>query len=118
LENLANGYEKLNRLPQADSSMNEALKFANLNQYITYGRTLIIQKRKDRALDILLGAKEKFGDVYVVNNNLSYAYSAKADYTKALVFANKALAQAGSPEAKTTVAANIEKLKAGKDINQ
>jgi tetratricopeptide (TPR) repeat protein len=118
LENLANGYEKLKRIPQADSSMNEALKFANVNQFITYGKTLITQDRKDRALNIMLAAKEKFGDVYVVNDNLSYAYSAKADYAQALVFANKALAQAGSPEAKARVAANIEKLKAGKDINQ
>jgi hypothetical protein len=118
LENLANGYEKLNRLPQADSAMNEALKFANVNQYIAYGRTLITQKRMDRALDIMLAARAKFGDVYAVNDGLSYAYSAKGDYPKALEYANKALLQAPAPPLKTSINANIEKLKAGKDINQ
>ena len=115
--NLAAGYEKLNRLPQADSVMNEGLQIANLNQYISYGRALISQKRNGRALDVMLGAQKRFGDVYAVNNGLSYAYSATNNYTKALEFANKALAQATSPQAKATVTANIEKLKAGKDIN-
>lgn len=116
-ENLATGYEKLNRIPQADSIMNEGLMIASMAQYTGYGRKLIAKKRTDRALEVLLGAQKKFGNVYAVNNGLSYAYSAKGDYVKALEFANKSLAQA-SPQAKTTVTTNIEKLKAGKDINQ
>lgn len=116
--NLASGYEKLNRLPQADSVMNEGLKIANINQYISYGRTLITQKRSDRAIEVMLVAKAKFGDVYSVNNRLSFAYSAKGDYAKALEYANKALQQTTSEQAKTTVSGNIKKLKEGKDINQ
>lgn len=115
--NLASGYEILNRTAQADSVMNEGLLIANINQYTTYGKTLISQKRVERAIEVLSGAGKKFGDVYAVNNGLSYAYSAKADYTKALVFATKAMSQA-PPQAKVMVAANIEKLKAGKDINK
>jgi tetratricopeptide (TPR) repeat protein len=117
-ENLANGYEKLNRLPQADSVMNEGLNIASINQYVGYGKKLITKKRNDRALEVRLGAQKKFGDVYAVNNGLAYAYSAKGDYTRSLMFANKALAQSTSPQSKTTVAANIEKLKAKQDINQ
>lgn len=115
--NLAMGYEKLNRQPQADSVMNVGLTIANMNQHVGYGRTLLTQKRMDKALEILLAAKEKFGDVYLVNNGLAYAYSAKGDYKKALSYANKALAQASTSQAKSTISANIEKLKAGKDIN-
>jgi len=115
--NLATGYEILNRTAQADSVMNEGLLIANITQYTAYGKTLISQKRVERAIEVLAGAGKKFGDVYAVNNGLSYAYSAKADYTKALVFATKAMSQA-PPHAKVIVAANIEKLKAGKDINQ
>jgi hypothetical protein len=114
---LAIGYEKLNLFLQADSVMNSILPFAIIAQYTGYGRSMISMKRFDRALEVMLGAQKKFGDKYAVNNGLSYAYSAKTDYTKALEFANKALAQA-SPQAKATVTANIEKLKAGKDINQ
>jgi len=117
-QNLAEGYEKLNRTSQADSVMNEGLAIANINQYLNYSKKLITQKRSDGAIHIMLVAKIKFGDVYSVNNGFSYAYSANADYKSALVFANKALAQAISPQAKASVAANIEKLKAGKDINQ
>lgn len=116
--NLANGYEKLDRLQQADSVMNEGLNIANINQYITYGRRLITKKRNDRALEVMLGAQKKFGDVYAVNNGLAYAYSAKGDFTKALLFANKALAQTNSSQLKAVVTKNIEKLKAKQDINQ
>lgn len=116
-KNLANGYEKTNRPTQADSVMNEGLMIANINQYISYGRSLIALKRIDRALEIMLAAKTKFGDVYAINNGLSYAYSAKADYKKALEYANKALVQAPAPYLKTSINVNIEKLKAGKDIN-
>ena len=114
---LAIGYEKLTRFPQADSVMNNILPFATISQYTGYGRNMLSMKRSDRALDVMLGAQKRFGDVYAVNNGMSYAYSASGDFAKALEFANKALAQA-SPQAKATVTANIEKLKAGKDINQ
>ena len=116
-ENLAAGYNKLDRQSQADSVMKEGLTIANITQYTGYGKKLIAKKRYDKALEVLLAASTRFGDVYPVNNVLSYAYSAKGDYTKALEFANKALMQA-SPQTKTIVSANIEKLKAGKDINQ
>jgi hypothetical protein len=118
LTNLAMGYEKLNRIPQADSVMNEALPLAIASQYTTYARTLITQKRQDRAMAIMLAALTKFGDVYAVNSGLSYAYSAKADYGKALEYANRAQSQATTPQIKMIIAINIEKLKAKKDINQ
>ena len=116
-KNLANGYEKTNRQLVADSVMSEGLAIATINQYISYGRKLITQMRKEKALDIMLAAKAKFGDVYVVTNGLSYAYSAIADYKKALAYANKALIQVPAPFLKPSITANIEKLKAGKDIN-
>jgi hypothetical protein len=114
---LATTYEKLSRPLQADSVMNIALSMANPNQYTSYGRSLLAQKRPDRALEVLLTAQVKFGDTYAVNNALSYAYSAKGDYAKALEHATRALNQAATPQAKTTVSVNIDKLKAGKDIN-
>jgi hypothetical protein len=117
LRNLAVGYEKLNRLPQADSVMNDALTMANVNQYAAYARALITQKRNDKAMEIMNAAKTKFGDVFAVNNGLSFAYSAKGDYKKAKEHAEKALAQAPEPQ-KAAITANIAKLKEGKDINQ
>jgi tetratricopeptide (TPR) repeat protein len=115
-ENLATGYEKMNRTKTADSVMNEGLVVASLSQHTGYGRKLIARKRIDRAEEIMLRAQTRFGDIYAVNNGLSYVYSAKGDFKKALDFAHKALAQA-PPSLKPVVTANIEKLKAGKDIN-
>lgn len=114
---LAIGYEKLNLTAQADSVMNEGLLIANMNQHLAYGKTLIKQSRMDRAVDVLQGAFERYGDSYAVNNSLSYAYSGIGDYAKASEFANKALIQASNPQAKSIVSANIEKLKERKDIN-
>jgi hypothetical protein len=114
---LATAYEKLSRPSQADSVMNEALEIANANQYISYGRAQLAQKRTDRALEVMQAAQAKFGDTYVVNNALSYAWSAKGDYARALEHATKARSQAATPQAKATVSVNIDKLKTGKDIN-
>jgi hypothetical protein len=117
LNNLGNAYTKLNRLAQADSTMNEALVFANPNQYMGTGRSLITAKRLDRALEIFDANQKKNGDVYAVNAGYMSYYSAKGDFTKALEYANKALAQAPEPQ-KANINGFITKLKEGKDINQ
>ncbi len=117
LRNLATGYEKLNRLPQADSIMTEAMTLSTVNQHIAYGRALIAQKRADKALEIMQGARSKYGDVFAVNNGLSFAYAAKGDFKNAEGHAEKAKAQAPNEAARKTIEANIAKLKEGKDIN-
>jgi hypothetical protein len=117
LNTLATAYTKLNRLKQADSTMNEALVFAGPGQYMGYGRTLITAKRLDRAQEIFTANQKKNGDVYAVNAGFMSYYSARADYAKAIEYAEKALAQAPNDQLKTTIKANIAKLKEGKDIN-
>ena len=118
LNTLGTAYTKLNRLPQADSSMNEALLFANPNQYLGYGRSLITAKRSDRSLEIFNANQKKNGDVYAVNAGYMSYYSASGNFTKALEYANTALAQAPNDAAKKTIEGYIAKLKEGKDINQ
>jgi hypothetical protein len=118
LSTLGNAYTKLNRLKEADSTMNEALVYANVNQYLNYSRTLITAKRLDRAQEILTAAQKKFGDSYILNSAFMSYHSAKADYKKALEYANKALVQAPNDAAKTAMNTNIAKLKEGKDVNQ
>jgi tetratricopeptide (TPR) repeat protein len=117
LNALGTAYTKLNRLREADSTMNEALVFASPGQYLNLGRGLIQTKRLDRALEVFNANQKKNGDIFQVNAGFMSYYSAKGDFKKALEYANKALAQA--PEtAKATVNASIAKLKEGKDINQ
>jgi Protein of unknown function (DUF2911) len=117
MRNLAVGYEKLNRLPQADSVMNEALTLANANQFTGYARAMITAKRFDKALEVMLASQKKNGDVFAVNNGLMFAYSAKTDFKNALKFAEKAMAQAPNDAAKKQIEGFIAKLKEGKDIN-
>ena len=117
LRNLGVAYEKLKNLPLADSTMNEALLIATANQYTAYGRILITQKRMDRAEEIFLASQKRYGDVYGVNNGLMSFYSAKGDFKKAIGFAEKAMQQTTSENAKKQLEGQITKLKEGKDIN-
>lgn len=116
LNTLSLAYAKNNKFLQADSALNEALVFANANQYLGAGRAVIGFKRLDRAFEIFSASEKKNGDVLPVNSGYMYYYSAKGDFTKALEYANKALAQAPEPQ-KAGISANIAKLKEGKDIN-
>lgn len=116
LNALSNAYAKNNKLQQADSTMNEALVFANPNQYMGAGRSQITAKRLDRALEIFNANQKKNGDVYAVNAGFMSYYSAKGDFKKAQEYAEKALTQAPEPQ-KATITTNIAKLKEGKDIN-
>jgi tetratricopeptide (TPR) repeat protein len=118
LRNLATAYEKLNRIPEADSTMTEALTIATANQYTAYGRQLITQKRADKAMEVFLASQKRYGDVVGVNNGLMSGYSAKGDFKKAIIYAEKAMAQAANDAAKKQLEGNIAKLKEGKDINQ
>jgi Protein of unknown function (DUF2911) len=118
MRNLAVGYEKLNRMPQADSVMNEALTLANANQYTAYARAMIAAKRFDRALETMQASSKKNGDVFTVNMGMMYAFSAKTDFKNALKHADKAMVQAPNDAAKKQIEGFIAKLKEGKDINQ
>jgi len=117
LNTLGTAYTQLKKLKEADSTMNEALVFANAGQYLNYGRSLITAKRLDRALEVFNASQKKNGDVLQVNGGFMSYYSAKGDFQKALEYANKALTQAPEPQ-KATINAMIAKLKEGKDINQ
>jgi len=117
LNTLGTAYTMLNKLKEADSTMNEALVFANAGQYLNYGRSLITAKRLDRALEVFNASQKKNGDVLQVNGGFMSYYSAKGDFQKALEYANKALTQAPELQ-KATINAMIAKLKEGKDINQ
>jgi tetratricopeptide (TPR) repeat protein len=117
LRNLATAYEKLNRIPEADSTMNEALLIATANQYSAYGKILISQKRADKALEVFLASQKRYGDILGVNNGLVNGYSAKGDFKNAIKYAQKALAQAPNDAAKKAIEDQITKLKEGKDIN-
>jgi hypothetical protein len=118
LRNLATAYEKLNRIPEADSTMTEALLIATANQYTAYGKILITQKRIDKAMEVFNASQKRHGDIYGVNNGLMSGWSAKGDFKKAIMYAEKAMAQATGEAVKKQLEGSIAKLKESKDINQ
>ena len=118
LRNLATAYEKLNRIAEADSTMNEALLVATANQYTAYGRQLITQKRADKALEVFKASEKRYGDLFGVNNGLMFGYSAKGDFKNAMKYAGKAIAQVPDENSKKQLEGFIAKLKDNKDINQ
>ena len=117
LRNLASAYEKLNRVAESDSVMNEALQIATANQYTAYGRILITQKRTDKAMEVFTASQKRYGDVFGVNNGFINGYSAKGDFKNALKYAEKTMAQAPNDAAKKVLETQIAKLKEAKDIN-
>jgi hypothetical protein len=117
LRNLATAYEKLNHIPQADSAMNEALQIATANQYYTYGKTLITQKRIEKAMDVFKASQKRYGDIFDVNNGLMSGYSANGDFKNAIKYAEKAMTQTSDNAAKKILEDQIIKLKENKDIN-
>jgi Protein of unknown function (DUF2911) len=117
LRNLATAYEKLNRVLDADSTMNEALLIATANQYTAYGRQLITQKRADKAMEVFKASQKRYGDLFGVNNGLMSGYSAKADFKNAIKHGEKAILQAPNEASKKQLEALLAKLKEGKDIN-
>jgi Protein of unknown function (DUF2911) len=118
LRNLATAYEKLNWIPEADSTMNETLLIATANQYTAYGRLLITQKRVDKAMEVFAASQKRYGDVFGVNGGFMSGWSAKGDFKKAIMYAEKAMAQTPNDAAKKQLEGFIAKLKEGKDINQ
>ena len=117
LRNLATAYEKLSRLPDADSTMAEALLIATANQYTAYGRQLISQKRVDKAMEVFMANQKRYGDIFGVNNGLMSGYSAKSDFKNAIKFAEKAMAMVPNDAVKKQLEGQMAKLKEGKDIN-
>jgi tetratricopeptide (TPR) repeat protein len=111
-------YEKLKRIPEADSIMREGLQIATANQYTAYGRQLITQKRTDKAMEVFKASEKRYGDIFGVNNGLMSGYSATGDFKNAIKHAEKAMAQATNDATKTILEGQITKLKDGKDINQ
>jgi tetratricopeptide (TPR) repeat protein len=83
-----------------------------------YGRQLMQQGKKAEALAVFEMNAKRNPNVWPVNVGLARGYSAVGRYQDALKYAKLALAQAPDENNKKNIAAGIEKLQAGKDMNQ
>jgi tetratricopeptide (TPR) repeat protein len=110
---------QLDRKEEANKIMDEAIKEPTVSvfQIHGYGRQLIIQDKDDEALKVFKYNKERFGDVWPVRVGLARGYSAVGNYKEAIKHCKIALERAPNQLNKDGLAAAIEKLKEGKDMN-
>ncbi len=109
---------QMGRMEEAKKLMEEATPMGTVAEVHQYGRTLLTAKQVDEALKVFRANYDKFPDVFTTNVGLGRAFSAKGDYKKALEYMKAALPQAPNELNKNSVAAMIQKLEEGKDVNQ
>ena len=111
--------DKLSRTDEAKAVMATALDLpgASSIEIHQYGRQLLAQGKKTEAMAVFQKNQKRFGDAWPIHVGLARGYSAMGDYKTALEHAQKALAQAPDPLNKNSLAAAVEKLKQGKDMN-
>lgn len=113
----SNILEKMEKVNEASTIMDEALEYATIFQVHQYGRTLIGKGEKDKALEVFKMNAKNNKDTWPVYYGLARGYSALGDHKKALSHLKIALNNAPNDASKGRVQANIEKLEKGEDIN-
>ncbi len=107
---------KLDKKEEADKMMKAALDKATVTELHNYGRQLLGEKKVKEALEIFEMNYKKFNGAWPTSAGLMRGYSAQGDLKKALDYANKAVADAPSPEVKKIMVAAAETLSKGKAL--
>lgn len=111
--------EKLGRKTEAQAVMEEAIKdpSAQAFQIHQYGRQLIADGQKEKALEIFQYNHERFKGAWPTEVGLARGYSAVGEYDKAAKHAQIAAEQAPDDLNRNSMKSAIEKLKKKEDIN-
>ena len=107
---------KLNKKEEADKMMKDALDKASVMELHNYGRQLLGENKVTEAIEIFEMNFKKFNGAWPTSAGLMRGYSAKGDLKKALEYANKAVADAPSPDVKKIMVAAVETLSKGKAL--
>ena len=109
----------LGRGSEAAAVMDKAIAHATAGplQIHNYGRQLLSQGLKDKALEVFQFNAKKHAKTWPVNVGLARGYSAAGNYRSALKHAKLAYAEAPDQLNKDGMKAAIEKLEKGEDIN-
>lgn len=110
---------KMGRAAEARPLYDELMATGTPQQLHQLGRQSLAAGNKELALAVFRKNAERHPDVWPVNYGLARGLSAMGDYAGALEALLKAEKQipAGDTQNPAAIKANIEKLKAGKDIN-
>ena len=108
---------KMGNATEAMTTLEEAQGMGTVLEVHQLGRQLITMGMKDKAVEVFEYNANKNKDIWPVHYGLARGYSAKGEFKKAIKHLEKAHDNAPNPASKQRVAANIEKLKNGEDIN-
>lgn len=108
---------QMGRQDEALALMDDNMDLATILEVHQYGRQLIANGMTDKAMEVFEYNSKKNKDTWPVHYGMARAYSAKGDYKSALKHLEKSLVNAPNDASKGRVAANIDKLKKGEDIN-
>ena len=108
---------KQGKTAEAEAVMEEAVSIANILETHQYGRILIGQGKKEKAMKVFKKNAEKHKNTWPVDYGMARAHSAMGNYSVALKHLKKALDRAPDKLNKDAVIANIAKLEKGEDIN-
>ena len=95
--------EKLGKINEAQEIRNTALNIATILELHQYGRELMSQNKKDEAFMIFKKNYKKFKGAWPTTVGMTRVYSAKKNFSKALEYAEQALAQAPDEASKNAV---------------
>lgn len=108
---------KQGKTSEASSVMDEAMEYATIFETHGYGRQLIGQGNKEKAMKIFkMNAKKNKGQ-WPVDFGLARGYSALGNYKTALKHLKIAAKRAPDQPNKDAIAGYLEQLKKGEDIN-
>lgn len=108
---------KQGKTMEADSVMDEALSLATIFEVHGYGRQLIAQGKKEKAMEVFKMNSKKNKGQWPVDYGLARAYSAMGDYKTALKHLKIAAQRAPDQQNKDIIAVNLTKLEKGEGIN-
>lgn len=108
---------KLGKKEEALALMDEYMPKATVLEAHQYGRQLINQGMKERALEVFKLNAKNHKNTWPVDYGLARGYSALGNYTKALKHIKIAHSRVPDAGNKAALEANWEKLKKGEDIN-
>lgn len=111
--------DKMGRTAEAEAMLAELLNTGTVFQLHQLGRQSLAAGKKERALEVFKKNVERHPGVWPANYGLARGLSATGNYPAALEALLKAEKEipAGDTLNANAIKANIEKLKAGKDIN-
>lgn len=110
---------KLDRKEEAEKTMAQAMNHSTATplQLHAFGRMLLSQGEKDKALKVFKLNAKNHPKAWPVNVGLARGYAAIGDYKKALKHAKLAHAEAPDQLNKDSMQTAIQKLEKGEDIN-